>query len=108
MHHDQGCLPLPLSAIYAHWSAFWSAAKSHQRHTCGYIIVIDLLGLCLGPRVVDGLVEGALRPFGVPRLVSLRKRRTTDMANHCLVGYVRSQTEPLSLGTASHTLSLGP
>jgi hypothetical protein len=54
----EACLPLPLSAIYATTGLLWSAAKSHQRHTCGYIIVIDLLGLCLGPRVVDGLVEG--------------------------------------------------
>jgi len=45
---------------------------SHQRHTRGYIIIIDLLSWCLGPRVVDRRVEGALRPFGVPRLVSLK------------------------------------
>jgi hypothetical protein len=48
-------------------------AKSRQRHTNGYIITTgDLLNLCLGPQVVDGQrVEGALRPFGVPGLVSL-------------------------------------
>lgn len=57
-----------------------------KRHTCGYIIIIDLLSWCLGLLVVDGGVEGALRLFGVPRLVSLRGSKTADVANHCLNG----------------------
>jgi hypothetical protein len=72
MHHDQAWSALALVSNIR-TLVDESLPKFRQRHTGGYIITTgDLLNLCLGPQVVDGQrVEGALRPFCVPGLVSL-------------------------------------
>jgi hypothetical protein len=94
MHHDQAWSALALV------SNIRTLVVESLRNLVNVTLVItsssvdDLLNLCLGPQVVDGQrVEGALRPFGVPGLVSLsEERRSTGMANHCLVGELRSQS----------------
>jgi len=82
MLHDQGhALVSNLRAHKFEQSVVGVLVNLIKRHSWGYIITIDLLIWCLGLLVVDGRVEGALRLFGVPRIVSLdevQKRPTSQ------------------------------